>query len=149
MKNRKRIWPDYIENIKDIKKKKILKINFYRKIGKIGNGYGKTEPKEDKFKELKKFEVEGNELYNNRIINDPINNNKVVKKFRIPKSNEINSILYEAHNKCNHCGINFTSMHINIIYLLFIKLIFYFNNNLYILKFFKFNLYVSLTLKLQ
>ena len=53
--------------------------------------------------------------WNNWIINNPINNNKIVKKYRISKSNEINSILYEAHNRCNHCGINLSSMYINII----------------------------------
>ena len=30
---------------------------------------------------------------------------KICKKFRIPKANEINEILNNAHNKKNHCGI--------------------------------------------
>jgi len=29
---------------------------------------------------IKKFEVENNDLYNNRIIHDPISNKKVIKK---------------------------------------------------------------------
>ena len=48
-------------------------------------------------------------VYNNKIINDPMTNEKIVKKFRIPKSNEIKDILINAHDKRNHCSINGTT----------------------------------------
>ena len=41
---------------------------------------------------IKKFEYKNNELYNNRVINDPITNKKTIKRFRIPKSLEIDKI---------------------------------------------------------
>ena len=43
IKNNKRTWPDNIENIKDINEKNYKKLEFYRKIGKLGKGYGKEK----------------------------------------------------------------------------------------------------------
>ena len=65
-----------------------------------------------------KFVVNDNELYNYRIVNDDNTKNKIVKKFRIPKSKEIKNILYNALDKRNHGGIYATNYYIS-------------NNNIY------------------
>ena len=62
---------------------------------------------------IKKFEYKNNELYNNRIINDPITNKKTIKRFRIPKSLEIEKILKKSHDDRNHCGIYATNYYLN------------------------------------
>lgn len=101
--NNKRCWPEYIDNIKDKLIKNNKKIEFYKKIGPIGKGYGKTKLKDSN--SISKFEVSKDELYNNRIVNDPILKEKIVKKYRIPKSKEIVNILKDSHDNKNHCGI--------------------------------------------
>ena len=67
--NNKRTWPDYIQDIKD-KKRDIKKLEFYTKIGNVGEGQGMTKLKSKSKTKIKNFEVENNDLYNNRIIND-------------------------------------------------------------------------------
>ena len=112
IKNKKLTWPDYIENEKDKNIRNIKKIEFYKKIGRIGLGYGKNKLMNKDNTNIKKFEIINDNLYNNRIINDPVTNNKIVKKFRIPKSKEINDILFKSHNQRNHCGIYGTHYYI-------------------------------------
>ena len=45
----KRTWPEYIENIKDKNEQSIKEIEFYKKIGKIGEGSGKNKIKNIEF----------------------------------------------------------------------------------------------------
>ena len=94
--NGERCWPDYIKEINNKREKTIKKTEFYKKKGKIGEGYGKNKLEDLDSKAVKKFILEDGILYNNRIINDPITNKKIIKKFRIPKSKEIKDILYEV-----------------------------------------------------
>ena len=113
IKNGERTWPDYIKNTEDKSELSLKKIQFYSKIGKLGGGKGKRKLENEDERNYKKFEYNNNQLYNNRIINDSITNKKIVKKYRIPKSYEINEILIKAHDKRNHGGIYATTYFIN------------------------------------
>ena len=109
--NKKRVWPDYIENTKDYKLRNSRKLSFYRKLGIVKEGktnFEKNliEPK----KKIDKYIIENDKLYLTR--NDyEYNNGKaelVYKKYLIPYKNDINNILNKCHSENCHPGIDET-----------------------------------------
>ena len=123
IKNGKRLWPDYIEKIKDKQIKSNKKLAFYRKIGffKKSKQISDANIVPDKTENNKKFNDEKIEEISNEkndkyvlekgrlmiIKYESINSykkNKVLKKYIIPFIREIPIILKNNHDKMDHPG---------------------------------------------
>jgi len=91
----KRLWPNYIEIIKNKQEKNNAKLNFYRKIGFLKNNKISSY--------VPKYIVENDILfyYKKEETNE---NNKPIKKYIIPYQKDIENILVECHDNSNHVG---------------------------------------------
>jgi len=106
VKNGKRTWPDYIENIKDKKTKRSQKLNFYRKVGLIKDtrkfirDNKDIDINEEAIYTKDKYLIENDRLYVTRYeYNNNYEKKLVNKKYMIPYNEEINDILIKCHSK--------------------------------------------------
>jgi len=106
VKNGKRTWPDYIENIKDKKTKRSQKLNFYRKVGLIKDtrkfirDNKDIDINEEAIYTKDKYLIENDRLYVTRYeYNNNYEKKLVSKKYMIPYNEEINDILNKCHSK--------------------------------------------------
>ena len=108
----KRSWPNYIEEIKDKRKKDQKKVDFCRKIGiyKRKDIRCKTSKHENSKEE---YRVENDELYfirkeiKNKYKeenNEEIKVEYIEKKYKIPKASQIKNLLVKHHDNHLHQG---------------------------------------------
>ena len=108
----KRVWPKYIEDIKDKRKKDEKKIDFCRKIGiykrkkknkdnKQGNSKYKYLVEKNNLYVIKKYK---NEKFNNEEQENSEEEEYIEKKYKIPRTSEIKDILFKHHDNHLHQG---------------------------------------------
>ena len=116
VKDGKRQWPEYIENIKDKKLKDYKKADFRRKCGVIKTARRKKATgengeviRQEIYSTKDKYIVENDKLYLSRIEHSRDDPQKLItKKFMIPFKKDIRAILHKCHDEKNHQSLQDT-----------------------------------------